>query len=195
MVDNPNLLSTGARDRIVCHKTSKQMKSCTLTMGYHNGKLNTLPSTWQYPNGCIVIQRINLWLIGNRKDNVPPLEISGVDLVSHIDNGSRSFSEMRQVMSKVEYIGREDKVWVPYSQWDGEKVNKLWSNIWCKLDPYMPTKSLSDKNSSTTYHKSRQGQIAWRTCYKKMYAEGLFKGNKIRKKKGGSIMFSTSQYN
>ena len=45
MVDNPNLLSTGARDRIVRQKTSKQMKSHTLTMGYHHGKLNPLTST------------------------------------------------------------------------------------------------------------------------------------------------------
>ena len=126
MVDNPNLLSTGARDRIVCQKTSKQMKSCILTMGYHHGKLNPFPSTWQYPNGCTLIQIMNLWLIGNGKDNLPPLAIDGVDLVSQIDNGSRIFSKIRQVMSKVEEIGREDKVWVPYSLWDGETVTKLW---------------------------------------------------------------------
>ena len=58
---------------------------------------------------------------------------------------------MRQVMSKVEEIGQEDKVWVPYSQWDGEKVTKLWSTIWCNLDPYLRTKTQRDKNSSTTY--------------------------------------------
>ena len=98
-------------------------------------------------------------------------------------------------MSKVEEIGKEDKVWVPYSQWGGETINKLWSTIFCKLDPYLHTKTQRDKNSSTTYHKNRQGQIALRTCYNKMYEEGLFKGNKIRKKNGGSRMFSTSQYN
>ena len=64
-------------------------------------------------------------------------------------------------MSKVEEIGREDKVWVPYSQWDGETVTKLWSTICCKLDPYLLTKTQRDKNSSTTYHKSQQGQIGW----------------------------------
>ena len=60
MVDNTNILFTGARDRIVRQKTSKHMKSCTLTMGYHHGKLNPFPSTWQYPNGCTVIQVMNL---------------------------------------------------------------------------------------------------------------------------------------
>ena len=93
MVENPNILSTGVRDRIVRQKTSKQMKSFTLTMGYHHGKLNTLPSTWQYPNGCTVIQQMKFWLIGNRKDNVPPLAIAGADLVIHINNGSRVFQK------------------------------------------------------------------------------------------------------
>ena len=156
MVDNTNLLSSCARDRIVHQKTSKQMKSCTLTMGYHHGKLNSLPSTWKYPNGFNVIQLMNLWLIGNRNENVPSLAISGADLVCHIDNGSRIFSKMRQVMSKVEEIGWEDKVWLPYIQCYGETFNKLWSKIWCKLDPYLRTKTQRDKNSSTTYHKSRQ---------------------------------------
>ena len=106
MVDNPNILSTGARDRIVRQKTSKQMKSCTSTMGYRHGKLNPLPSTWKYPNGCTMIQLMNLWLVGNRKENVPPLAIAGADLVSYIDHGSRIFSKIRQVMIKVEEIGR-----------------------------------------------------------------------------------------
>ena len=135
MVYNPNLLSTGAIEIIVRQKSIKKMKSCTLTMGYDHGKLKALHSTWQYPNSCTVIQLMNLWLIGNRKENVLQLEIDGSDLVSHIDNGSRIFSKMRQVTSKVEDIGREDKVWVPYSQWDGETVTKLWSTIWCNLDP------------------------------------------------------------
>ena len=67
MVDNPNILSTGARDKIVRQKTRKQMKSRTLTLGYNHGKLNPLPSNWQYPNGCTVIQLMSLWLIGNSK--------------------------------------------------------------------------------------------------------------------------------
>ena len=129
MIYNTNLLSTGARDIIVLQKNIKQMKIRTLTMGYNHVKLNPLPSTWQYLNGCTVIQLMNLLLIGNRKENVPPLAVSGANLVSHIDKGSRNFSKMRQVTSKAEEIGRENKFWVPYSQWDGEMVKKLWSTI------------------------------------------------------------------
>ena len=116
MVDNPNILYTGTRDRNLRQKNSKQMKSLTFNIGYHYGKLNTLTSTWKYPNGFTVIQLMNLWLIGDRKENVLTLEISGAYLVGHIDNGSRIFSKMRQVMIKVEEIGRENKVWLPYSQ-------------------------------------------------------------------------------
>ena len=50
------------------------------------------------------------------------------------------------MMSKVGEIGREDKVWVPYSQWDGETVTKLWSKIWCNMEPYLRTKTQRDKN-------------------------------------------------
>ena len=32
-------------------------------------------------------------------------------------------------MIKAEEIGRENKFWVPYSQWDGEMVKQLWSTI------------------------------------------------------------------
>ena len=85
------------------------MKSPTLTMGYHHCKLDLNPSTLKYPNGCTVIQLMNLWLIGNRKENVPTLAIAGADLVSHIHNDSRIFSKMSHVTSKVEEIGREDK--------------------------------------------------------------------------------------
>ena len=67
--------------------------------------------------------------------------------------------------------------------------------FWCTDMGPACTKTQCDKNSSTTYHKIRQGQISWRTHYKRIYAEGLFKDNKIRKKKGGSRIYSTSQYN
>ena len=87
------------------------------------------------------------------------MEISGVDLVSHIDNGSRIFSKMGQVMSKVEKIGRKDKFWVPYSQWDGETFNKLWSTIWCKLDPYLRTKTQHDKIHQQLIIKIGKGRL------------------------------------
>ena len=54
---------------------------------------------------------------------------------------------MKQVMSKEEEIGRENKVWVAYSQWYGETLTKLWSILWCKLDPYLRIKTQRDKNS------------------------------------------------
>ena len=91
---------------------------------------------------------------------------------------------MRQVMIKVEDIGQEDEVWVPYCQWDCETVTELWSTIWCQLYPYLRTKTQRDKNSSTTYHKSWQGQIAWTTCYKKHMQKGCSKVIKYARKKG-----------
>ena len=83
-----------------------------------------------------------------------------------------------------EEIGREDTVWAPYIQWDGETVTRLWSTIWYKLDPYLRTKTQRDKNSSTTYHKSWQGHIARRTRYKKCTQKCCSKVIRYARKKG-----------
>ena len=36
--------------------------------------------------------------------------------------------------------------------------------------------------STTSLHKSRMGQVSWRTIYNKMEGQGLFKNNKVRTK-------------
>ena len=53
----------------------------------------------------------------------------------------------------------------------------------------MATEDISRKkprrigNDEASTDESRQGQIGWRACYNKMQAQGLFAGNKIRKKR------------
>ena len=91
---------------------------------------------------------------------------------------------MTQVMMNIEEIGREDKFWGPYIQWDGKNVTKLWSTIWCNLDPYLCTKTKRDKNSSTTYHQIRQGQISWEHATTKCTQKGCSKIIKYARKKG-----------
>ena len=50
-------------------------------MGYHHGRCSRLPSIWKYPKGTTVIQLMNLWLVWNRRDHVPPLVIVGLECV------------------------------------------------------------------------------------------------------------------
>ena len=177
-------LLTAARDRIVRETTAEQMKRRPLSLGYHHGKLNPLPSSWQIPTGCTVIQLVNMWLLGHKEENIPPLGMMSPDLVKHFDKGGRMYSKMKQVMGKVEDFGRQEKVWRQKSTaWNGATITVLWSEIWSKLDPYLRSQSLSLSNSAVENRKSRQGQTKWRTCYNNMQKSGLFQGNRVRRKK------------
>ena len=70
--------STTSNGRVLHDATRRkqvnlQLKRRTVTVGYHHGWFNSLTSTWQFPNGFTVIQLINMWLVGNPRENVPPL--------------------------------------------------------------------------------------------------------------------------
>jgi len=177
------LASDGAVDQLTRERTRKQLKERKITIGWHHGRMNPLPADWQYPNGVTLIQLINLWLIGIQRDNVPPLQKVSPHWVYHFDEQGRSLSKMRTVMRFVEQFGREKGVWVS-SGWDGEKITTLWSAICEDFDPYMRTETKRAKNdtNSPSYHKSRKGQIAYSTIYKKLSEAGMMKGNKTRKR-------------
>ena len=74
-------------------------------------------------------------------------------------------------------------MWV--DSWDGEAVTKLWSAIWEDMDPFMRTETARTKNNvnSTSYHKSRKGQVSCLTIYEKIGKAGLLEGNKQRKRR------------
>lgn len=61
----------------------------------------------------------------------------------------------------------------------------MWSAIWEDFDPYMRTETKRRVNNKTSqsYHKSRNGQVAYSTIYKKLGQAGLLKGNKVRKRR------------
>ena len=175
--------STTVEDAIVRKRTNEQMKRRTITMGNHHGGLNPLPSSWVYPKALPIIHLMTLWLIGNQRENVPPLRMLEPRYVYHFDKKGRTLSEMKQVMEKIKEFGQESGVWLSNtSEWNGSTVTTLWSTIWGKLDPYLRTESMS-KNGTIELEKSRNGQIEWRTCYNKMSDKGLLQGNKVRKKK------------
>ena len=162
--------------------TKKQLEKRQLSIGFHHGQLNPLPSAWRYPHGMTLIQLMNLWLIGIREDNVPPLAMVSPALVSHFDDKSRQYSRMRQLMQQVEHFGRARGVWVKYSQWDGANVTDLWSAIWSDFDPYLHTETQRARGQPASHHKSRRGQLAWRTCYNKLENSGILKEKKTHKR-------------
>ena len=170
-VDQP--LSKARREALIRERTAKQIKRRTVTVGYHHGRFNILPSSWRYPKGGTVIQLITLWLIGNPKEHVQAFRrIKNCDVV-HFDKKAYTISKMRRLMAEVERLGKIDGVWLERG-WDSASITTLWSTIWPRLEPYLHTKTMTAAGN-ISLHKSRMGQITWRTCYNKMQKSGLFK--------------------
>ena len=61
-----------------------------------------------------------MWLIGVKKDKVPPLKKVSPVLVKHFDSGGRNLSRMKKVMQQIERIAREENVWE--AKWTAPKV-------------------------------------------------------------------------
>ena len=157
-------------------ETEKIVKRRKITIGFHHGVLNPLPPTWDFPKAIPIIHLLNAWLIGDLQHNIPPFHVLQPIHVKHLKSGRQNLSKMKQVMTKIEELGKKENVWhSDVKHWTGQRVTVLWSSIWDELHPY-----LGDKTGNKV--KSRDGQISWRTCYNKMQGAGLFKGNKMRKK-------------
>ena len=65
-------------------------------------------------------------------------------------------------MKQVEDFRLEENVWKPGSQ-NGERIKKLWSKIWHRLNTYLCIEG--DSNKISCMNKSQKGQIGWRTCF------------------------------
>ena len=83
---NPFLLAM-TQASITCDRMAQQAKKQKLTVGLHHVKLNPLISTWEFPKGLTMINLMNTWLMGNRKENIPPLQYHNKTHVEHIENG------------------------------------------------------------------------------------------------------------
>ena len=77
----------------------------------HHGKLNLLLSTWEFPKGLTMINLMNMWLMGNIKENTPPLHYITKHHIEHIKNGPNNVSKIRQVMKQVNCFKLEENVW------------------------------------------------------------------------------------
>ena len=64
----------------------EQTKKRKFTVGYHHGKLNILPYTYQFPP-MTFSQMILNWFLGSVSDNLPPLWTLSSKEVKHLNNG------------------------------------------------------------------------------------------------------------
>jgi hypothetical protein len=198
----------GVADQMRRKRSRATMKSRGFTLGWHHNKLTPLPADWRYPEGMNLLQLIDLWLVGISAENIPPMGKVSTQLVFHFDSRGRNYSKMKQVMMFVERHGRMKGVFE--NKWNGGTVTKLWDAVWEDFCPSMSTRTaimvMGDDNTATaagatvntgdgdagdvaavtariSLHKSCMGQVSWQTIYNKMEGQGLFKNNKICKKR------------
>ena len=109
-------------------------------------------------------------MLGLDEEHAPVLQKLNLSLVGHFDKGGKVRSKMKLVMREVEHFARLEGVWLEV-RWTVPAVTKMWSTIWRHLEPYLRTVT-TRKDGKVTDKKSRQGQIAWRTCYNKLIQDG-----------------------
>jgi hypothetical protein len=170
LLDEPERMSPKKRARIIQQRTQEQLSVRKLKVGFHHGKFNPLPASWRYPPGLTLIQLIHLWLIGSPKEHVPPFRKIPTSLIAHFDKQGKVKSKMNIVMREVEYFARKEGVWLE-GRWTSPAVTKMWSTIWPLIEPNLRTLTRCE-NGEISDEKSRQGQIAWRTCYNKLLRHG-----------------------
>ena len=168
-LDEPENMPPRKRARIIQRRTNEQLAARTITVGFHHGHLNPLPSSWKYPKHLTVIQLINLWLVGAKEEKVPALRKLITKHVLHFDEKGKTRSKMRTVMKEIEHLARLDNVWRE-GRWDSPDVIKMWSTIWPRLKPLLRT--VTKRGNRVTDEKSRQGQISWWTVYNKFVRHG-----------------------
>ncbi len=159
-------------------ETRRQLKCRKLIVGFHHGKLNVLPANWTYPKMNLV-QLIHLYLMGSPSEGVTALRLCISAHVGHFDEEGTNLLRMRRVMKVIEQFGRRRGVWKPTTAgadyWDGASVTKVWDGVWRDMLPLLATWTKYDDGREDSSHKSRVGDISWRTCHNKLEKGGVYK--------------------
>ena len=127
----------------------------------------------RYPEKMNLKEMIDLWLVGNRAEHVPPLRVVTAKQVSHFDKKSRRLHDMRQVMNIIQKMAVDKGVWKPRragdDYWNSKTVLDMWNGIYDTVSPYLMTVTKRAGQADST-HKSRPDEQAWRTTLRKFKA-------------------------
>ena len=98
-------------------------------VGSHHGKLNILPSNYQFPP-MTCFQLIANWLLESVSENLPPLWNLRSKKVKHINNSMRMWNMMKCFMSKVKRVYIDKVCWkAEMKYWDYMSAIKVWDNV------------------------------------------------------------------
>ena len=121
-------------DEVICWRLKREVsvektKKRKFTVGYHHGKLNYLPSNYQFPlTACF--QLIENWLLGILFNNVIPLFNLSSKEVNHINNGMRLCNMMECFVSEVNRVSIDKVCWkYKMNDWDYMSAVNVWDNF------------------------------------------------------------------
>jgi hypothetical protein len=126
-----------------------------------------------------MVQLIHLYLMGSPSEGVAALRLCNSAHVGHFDKEGRNLSRMKRVIKVVEHYAKRRGVWKPLTggsdYWNGETVTKVWDGVWKDMLPLLATRTIFDDGREDSDHKSRVGDISWRTCHNKLFSKGVYK--------------------
>ena len=119
---------------------------------------------------------LDLYLVGNRAEHVPPLRIIATKHVAHFDKKGKRLHDMRAIMRIIKAFAEKNGVWKPENArddyWNSKTVVDMWDGIYQDLVPYLLTVTQKEGMADST-HKSKPGNRCWRTVLRKMKKAGL----------------------
>lgn len=135
-----------------------------LLWGIHDGKLNPLPATWEFPINAVMTDMISMWLIGEPEQKIPPLRYITASYVQFQKSGAGYLSKLRCVMKVVRHVATKLGCWQTEGVWDEESIASMWHAVY------------DDIVVSLKYKKEPvRDTIKWQSVYNKMHENGLIK--------------------
>mmetsp|Transcript_7253 Transcript_7253/g.11641 ORF Transcript_7253/g.11641 Transcript_7253/m.11641 type:complete len:555 (+) Transcript_7253:2-1666(+) len=135
-----------------------------LLWGIHHGKLNPLPTDWEFPTHHSIIDILNLWLLGEPERKIPPLRYINSSYVGYLKSGTGYLSKLRCVMKVINHVGVKLECWYE-EDWDEEKISTLWYTVWDDIEERIKFKNTQGRN----------GAVTWQSVYNKMHEKGVIK--------------------
>ena len=129
--------------------------------------------SFRYPKKMNLKEMIDLWLVGNRAEHVPPFRFLSTKSVTHFDDNGRRLHDMKKTMEIIKKLAVKNGVWKPRNAsddyWNSKTVIDMWNGIYNSVAPYLMTVTKRAGQVDST-HKSRPDDQAWRTTLRKFVA-------------------------
>ena len=134
-------------------------------MGFHHGGLQVVPPTWTFPRMAFN-QLIDNWYVGNKREEIPPLEILSALYVAHFGTpgncnaGKVKLRQMKCVMATMDKYAKKENCYLSDKDLCTSEYTK---GMWEKIREKYLIYEFGGQN--------RNAYMSWKTLYNKMPKE------------------------